>query len=72
MDSPRGEIPWCEAKPECSLASIGKAMVIVGLVIQIISFGLFMVTSAIFHKRLTNDLTLKALSSDVPWVRILR
>jgi len=54
------------------LATIGKAMVIVGLVIQIISFGLFMVTSAIFHKRLASDLTLKALSSDIPWLRILR
>jgi hypothetical protein len=55
-----------------NLASIGKAMVILGLVMQIISFGLFMVTSAIFHKRLANDLTLKALSLDIPWMRIMR
>lgn len=55
-----------------NLASIGKAMVIIGLVIQIISFGLFMVTSAIFHKRLANDLTLKSLSLDVPWMRIMK
>jgi hypothetical protein len=54
------------------LASIGKNMVIVGLVIQIVSFGLFMVTSAIFHKRLAGDLTLKALSTDLPWLRIMR
>jgi hypothetical protein len=47
-------------------------MVIIGLVIQIVSFGLFMVTSAIFHKRLAGDLTLKALSTDLPWLRIMR
>lgn len=55
-----------------SMAAVGKAMVIVGLVIQIVSFGVFMVTSAIFHKRLVNDLTLKVRSSDIPWMRIMR
>lgn len=55
-----------------NLAAVGKAMVIVGLVIQIISFSVFMVTSAIFHKRLVNDLTLKARSPDIPWMRIMR
>jgi hypothetical protein len=54
------------------LANIGKAMVIVGLIIQILSFGLFMVTSAIFHKRVVSDLTLKALSADISWPRIMR
>jgi hypothetical protein len=46
--------------------------VIVGLIIQIVSFGLFMVTSAVFHKRLVNDLTRKAFSSNIPWIRIMR
>jgi hypothetical protein len=54
------------------LAKIGKAMVILGLVIQVLSFGLFMVTSAIFHKRVVNDFTLKASTLDIPWVRIMR
>jgi hypothetical protein len=54
------------------LATIGKTMVIVGLIIQIVSFGLFMVTSAVFHKRLVNDLTRKAFSSNIPWMRIMR
>jgi hypothetical protein len=54
------------------LAKIGKAMVILGLVIQVLSFGLFMVTSVIFHKRVVNDFTLKASTMDIPWVRIMR
>jgi hypothetical protein len=54
------------------LASIGKSMVILGLVIQILSFGLFMVTSAIFHKRVVNDLTLKTFSADINWPRIIK
>jgi hypothetical protein len=48
------------------------AMVILGLVIQVLSFGLFMVTSVIFHKRVVNDFTLKASVMDIPWVRIMR
>lgn len=55
-----------------SMAKAGKALVVLGLVIQIISFGLFVVTSAIFHKRFVNDIMLKAMSSDVPWMRIMR
>jgi hypothetical protein len=55
-----------------SLAKIGKAMVILGLVIQVLSFGLFMLTSVIFHKRVVNDFTLKASAMDIPWVRIMR
>jgi hypothetical protein len=55
-----------------SLASTGKGMVILGLVIQILSFGLFMVTSVIFHKRVVNDFTLKATVTDIPWVRVMR
>jgi hypothetical protein len=54
------------------LAKFGKALVILGLVIQVLSFGLFMVTSVIFHKRVVNDFTLKASVMDIPWVRIMR
>jgi hypothetical protein len=55
-----------------SMANIGKAMVILGLVIQVLSFGLFMVTSVIFHKRVVNDFTLKTSILGIPWVRIMR
>jgi hypothetical protein len=54
------------------LGSYGKAMVILGLVIQVLSFALFMVTSVIFHKRVLNDFTLKASTMDIPWVRIMK
>jgi len=55
-----------------SMAMAGKAMVILGLVIQVLSFALFMVTSVIFHKRVVNDFTLTASTADIPWVRIMR
>jgi hypothetical protein len=54
------------------LAKFGKALIILGLVIQVLSFGLFMVTSVIFHKRVVNDFTLKSSVMDIPWVRIMR
>jgi hypothetical protein len=54
-----------------SMATAGKAMVIVGLLIQIMAFGIFMVTSAIFHKRMANDLTLKSQAMYTPWARLM-
>jgi hypothetical protein len=53
-------------------AGMLMSMVILGLVIQILSFGLFMVTSAIFHKRVVNDLTLKTFSADINWPRTIK
>ena len=62
-----------------SMASAGKALVVPGLIIQIVSLdpdcifrSLRGVTSAVFHKRFVNDITLKAMSLDIPWMRIMR
>lgn len=55
-----------------SMAASGKAMVVLGLVIQILSFGLFMVTSVVFHKRVVNDFTLKISVVGLPWKRLMR
>lgn len=55
-----------------SMAASGKAMVVLGLVIQILSFGLFMVTSVVFHKRVVNDFTLKSSVVGLPWERLMR
>lgn len=55
-----------------SMAKIGKALVILGLVVQIVWFGLFMATSVTFHRRVANDLTLKASSADIPWLKMMR
>lgn len=45
----------------------GEIIVVVGLFIQIVFFGLFVVTSAIFHSRLIKDPT--ARSHSTPWRR---
>ncbi|THW44012.1 RTA1-domain-containing protein [Aureobasidium pullulans] len=54
-----------------NLATVGKAMVILGLVIQVLSFGLFMVTAVIFHRRLVANMT-KRVERDVDWLGVMR
>ncbi|KAL4804978.1 RTA1 like protein-domain-containing protein [Aspergillus unguis] len=48
-----------------SMASAAKGIVIAGLVIQIVIFGFFMVTSVVFEKRMRRYST--ALARDVDW-----
>lgn len=45
----------------------GERIIIIGLIVQIVFFSLFAVTAAMFHMRLSNALTTKALASGVPW-----
>lgn len=52
-----------------SLAKIGKAMVILGLVIQVLSFGLFIVTAVIFHRRL--GVVAFRVANDIDWIGIM-
>ncbi|THY80686.1 RTA1-domain-containing protein [Aureobasidium pullulans] len=54
-----------------SLATIGKAMVIVGLVLQVLSFGLFIVTAVIFHRRLVANMA-RRVERDIDWLGIMR
>ncbi|KAH6981468.1 RTA1 like protein-domain-containing protein [Ilyonectria destructans] len=49
----------------------GETIIIVGLVIQIIFFGLFMISTFIFHRRINRDPTSKSLTITVPWRRLL-
>lgn len=55
-----------------SMAAVGKTIVILGLVIQVLSFGLFLLTAVVFHKRVVNDFTLATFATDVPWIRNMR
>lgn len=53
-----------------SMATAGKAMVIVGLIIQILSFGLFIITAVIFHSRI--GVVAHRVTNEVDWVGIMR
>lgn len=48
---------------------IGEGIVIAGLLIQIIMFGLFAVTAMIFQKRINAYPTREAMDPQVPWQR---
>jgi hypothetical protein len=50
---------------KASSQNSGKLIVLVGLAIQIIMFGIFMGTSAVFHRRLSASPTVQ--SSTAPW-----
>lgn len=47
----------------------GESIIIAGLVVQLLFFGCFMVTSAVFHVRLCRDPTTTILAHSIPWER---
>ncbi|KAG5287257.1 7-aminocholesterol resistance protein RTA1 [Histoplasma ohiense] len=47
--------------------SLGQKVIIVGLCIQLTCFGLFVIVSAIFHRRMAARPTTASLSIQVPW-----
>lgn len=49
----------------------GENIIIGGLVVQLLFFGFFIVTSAVFHIRITRRPTTKVLSESFPWERHL-
>jgi hypothetical protein len=49
----------------------GEMVVVVGLVIQIIVFSLFMVTAGLFHFRMRRVPTAKVLKNGIPWEKHL-
>ena len=60
-----------QAAGTLELYDIGEKMIIVGLFVQIIIFGFFMVTSVLFHTRLVKNPTAASLEAWVPWRRHL-
>ncbi|KFY04898.1 hypothetical protein V491_09240 [Pseudogymnoascus sp. VKM F-3775] len=50
-----------------STVKIGQAMVVLGLFIQVIMFGLFAVTAMVFQYRLRRKPTLELVHIQVPW-----
>jgi hypothetical protein len=51
---------------------IGEGMVIGGLMIQIIMFGLFAATAVIFQRRINRRPTVESNSSSIPWKQSMR
>ncbi|KAH7162024.1 RTA1 like protein-domain-containing protein [Dactylonectria estremocensis] len=49
----------------------GELIIIIGLVVQILFFSLFMISTFIFHRRINADPTQKSLNISVPWRRLL-
>jgi hypothetical protein len=54
-----------------SLASLGQNLVVVGLVLSILMFGLFWATAAIFHLRMRKDSAAGHISPSVKWEQSL-
>lgn len=54
-----------------SLARLGQTIVIAGLVIQIVTFGLFWTTAAVFHIRMRNDMAVVHIPNDIKWQEAL-
>lgn len=57
---------------ENSLANIGEYIVIAGLVLQIATFILFVITAVIFSRRMRKNPTPAAVQCDIPWTKHLR
>ena len=49
--------------------NLGKNLVIIGLLLQIVFFGLFLITSIIFHRRMVSSPTASSLHT--PWQKYL-
>ncbi|RAK79658.1 RTA1 domain-containing protein [Aspergillus fijiensis CBS 313.89] len=50
---------------------LGERMIIIGLFVQIVFFGVFMGVSAVFHRRIRERPTEKSIGLAVPWERLL-
>jgi tellurite resistance protein TehA-like permease len=51
--------------------NLGKNVIIAGLIIQIVVFGIFVLVAALFHVRMRKCPTPKALSPGIPWQKHL-
>jgi hypothetical protein len=49
----------------------GQVVIIVGLFIQLIFFGVFIIVAIIFHRRIIQDPTTASLEIDTPWKTLL-
>ena len=50
----------------------GQNIIVGGLVIQIIFFGVFIITSTVFHVRIRKAPTVRSADLSVPWIKHMR
>ncbi|KAK5658628.1 hypothetical protein OQA88_2021 [Cercophora sp. LCS_1] len=53
------------------LYELGEKIIIGGLIVQIVVFGFFVITSVLFHRRIVREPTQRAVEGYVPWKRHL-
>jgi len=56
---------------KASTKKIGEGMIVAGLFVQITSFGLFFVTSIVFHARIRRKPTNESLVQGKEWLRVI-
>ncbi|TAQ84857.1 hypothetical protein B7494_g6817 [Chlorociboria aeruginascens] len=54
-----------------SSVTLGQNLILVGLFIQIVAFGVFVVVAFLFHKRIRSNPTHESLQPNVPWAKHL-
>ncbi|KAJ9618633.1 hypothetical protein H2203_008835 [Taxawa tesnikishii (nom. ined.)] len=59
-----------QAKTE-SAVQTGNHIIVGGLVVQVLFFGLFVIVASVFHVRINRNPTTRSASIDVPWARFL-
>lgn len=60
-----------QAAGTLELYNIGEKVIIAGLLVQIVIFGFFVVTSVLFHVRLLKNPTHLSNAGEIPWKRYL-
>ncbi|KAI9157992.1 Protein RTA1 [Paramyrothecium foliicola] len=55
-----------------SASDRGQMIIIIGLIIQLLFFGMFIVVTALFHYRLHNNPTRASMSIVAPWKKLLQ
>ncbi|KAI9147343.1 Protein RTA1 [Paramyrothecium foliicola] len=63
--------PLMSSADSKSREDLGKYIIVGGLFVQIIIFGLFIAVTAIFHRRITLEPTTKSNTLNVPWRRYI-
>jgi hypothetical protein len=54
-----------------SASDNGQMIIIIGLFIQLIFFGMFIIVTVVFHRRIHNIPTVASLKTRAPWKRLL-
>lgn len=54
-----------------SASDKGQIIIIIGLFIQLIFFGMFIIVAVVFHRRIHHEPTVASLNTQAPWKKLL-